>query len=145
MNYDGDNASAEELASKIASRIRALPSRTVEPVRVVRREFSKQLASMPARFVIDVATRLLDQPGVHRFVTYELVKHHRGAATIVRQKELERFGRGIDDWSAVDCFACYLSGPVWRERQVSDKLIHRWARSTDRWWRRAALVSTVPL
>jgi 3-methyladenine DNA glycosylase AlkD len=28
---------------------------------------------------------------------------------------------------------------------VPDALIQRWARSPDRWWRRAALVSTVPL
>jgi 3-methyladenine DNA glycosylase AlkD len=28
---------------------------------------------------------------------------------------------------------------------VKDNLIHSWTRSKDRWWRRAALVSTVPL
>ena len=28
---------------------------------------------------------------------------------------------------------------------MPDELIHRWARSEDRWWRRAALVSTVAL
>jgi 3-methyladenine DNA glycosylase AlkD len=28
---------------------------------------------------------------------------------------------------------------------VGDALITKWARSKDRWWRRAALVSTVPL
>jgi 3-methyladenine DNA glycosylase AlkD len=28
---------------------------------------------------------------------------------------------------------------------VPDSLIKRWARSRDRWWRRAAVVSTVPL
>lgn len=58
---------------------------------------------------------------------------------------MERLGRGIDSWESVDTFGIYLSGPVWRERQVPDSLIHRWARSEDRWWRRAALVSTVPL
>ena len=60
-------------------------------------------------------------------------------------KKLERLGKGIDNWAAVDTFACYLAGPAWRERQVADKLIHGWARSPDRWWRRAALVSTVAL
>ena len=39
----------------------------------------------------------------------------------------------------------YLAGPAWRGRQVPDSLIHGWVRSADRWWRRAALVSTVPL
>lgn len=34
---------------------------------------------------------------------------------------------------------------MWLRGQVPDKLIHKWARSRDRWWRRAALVSTVAL
>jgi 3-methyladenine DNA glycosylase AlkD len=33
--------------------------------------------------------------------------------------------------------------PAWRDGQVPDELIHRWAVSPDLWWRRAALVSTV--
>ena len=45
----------------------------------------------------------------------------------------------------MDTFACYLAGPAWREHQVPEALVHGWARSKDRWWRRAALVSTVPL
>jgi 3-methyladenine DNA glycosylase AlkD len=53
--------------------------------------------------------------------------------------------REYSSWAAVDCFACYLAGPAWRERQVQDSLLLRWAHSKDRWWRRAALVSTVPL
>ncbi len=46
---------------------------------------------------------------------------------------------------AVDSFARTLSGPAWLHGQVSDDLFHRWVRSEDRWWRRAALVSTVAL
>jgi 3-methyladenine DNA glycosylase AlkD len=45
----------------------------------------------------------------------------------------------------VDAFACFISGPAWREGHVGDAVIRRWAKSKDRWWRRAALVSTVPL
>jgi 3-methyladenine DNA glycosylase AlkD len=54
-------------------------------------------------------------------------------------------GRGINSWGDVDTFACYVAGPAWREGQIPDDVIRRWARSEDRWWRRAALVSTVPL
>ena len=48
-------------------------------------------------------------------------------------------------WGAVDVFASYLAGPAWREGQTTNAEIKRWAKSLDLWWRRAALVSTVPL
>lgn len=137
--------SAEELAREIATEIRSLSSFRTETVRAVRREYSKRLAKEPAAFVVDVALRLLDAREVSRFVAYELIKHHAAAAASLREKHLERFGRGLNEWGEVDCFACYLAGPAWREHQISDKVIHRWARSKDRWWRRVALVSTVPL
>jgi 3-methyladenine DNA glycosylase AlkD len=51
----------------------------------------------------------------------------------------------MDSWGDVDTFACYVAGPAWRERQVDDAEVARWTRSKDRWWRRAGVVSTVPL
>lgn len=138
-------AGAEELAQEILKKIRALANRKTEPVRAVRREFSKRLTKSAPALVIELATTLLDRTSIDRFVAYELVKHHRAAAASLGEKQLERLGRGLNEWGEVDCFACYLSGPAWRNRQISDTVIHRWARSKDRWWRRAALVSTVPL
>jgi 3-methyladenine DNA glycosylase AlkD len=136
---------ATKLADEIAAKIRTLSSVKTEPVRAVRRTYSKQLAEAPAPYVIDVATRLLQKHDINRFVAYELLKHHRAAAASVRTSDLEKFGRGLNQWGDVDCFACFLSGPAWREHQISDKVVHRWAHSKDRWWRRVALVSTVPL
>jgi 3-methyladenine DNA glycosylase AlkD len=139
-----DAASAEEVANEIATTIRALTSLKTEPVRAVRRSYSKRLAQSSAAFVIEVAL-VLNEKGINRFVGYELIKHHRAAAASLRVKQLEILGLGLDEWGDVDCFACFLAGPAWRENQISDKVIHRWARSKDRWWRRVALVSTVPL
>ena len=134
------------LAREIAARISALPGFSTESVRAVRREFSKRVAKASPETVLQVAQRLFDDlAGDFRFVAYELIRHHRPALASLREKDLERFGRGLDSWSSVDMFACYLAGPAWRENQISDRVIHRWARSKDRWWRRAALVSTVPL
>ncbi|HEV3163458.1 MAG TPA: DNA alkylation repair protein, partial [Isosphaeraceae bacterium] len=79
------------------------------------------------------------------FLSYEILNKHKPAAASLGRADLERLGRGIDNWGAVDLFGCFVAGPAWRERQVPDALIHRWARSPDRWWRRAALVCTVPL
>jgi 3-methyladenine DNA glycosylase AlkD len=81
----------------------------------------------------------------YRWVAYELIHHDGAALASLDAGELERLGRGINSWDTVDAFAVYLAGPAWREGQVRDTLIHRWARSQDRWWRRTALVATVPL
>jgi 3-methyladenine DNA glycosylase AlkD len=133
-------------AAEICARSRSEKSLTAASMRAVRREFSKRVASWPAGDVVALGFRLLDEPGVFcRFVAYELIACHRDALRSLKAKDLTRLGRGLDSWAAVDCFACYLAGAAWRERQVPDSLIHRWARSPDRWWRRAALVCTVPL
>jgi 3-methyladenine DNA glycosylase AlkD len=134
------------LTAEIKARLSELDGIKTEWLRAIRREFSKRLARVEASMVVQVALRLLEQPGIaSRFVAYELICHHQGALRSLRTKELRQLGRGIDSWGAVDCFACYLAGPAWREKQVPDTLIHRWAASSDRWWRRAALVATVPL
>jgi len=134
------------MAAEIRVRLEGLKTPTAPSVRAVRREFSKRVTRWPARAVVALGLRLLDEPGFFgRFVAYELIARHREALHSLRASDMPRLGRGLDSWAAVDTFSCYLAGPAWRERQVPDALIHRWARSPDRWWRRAAVVSTVPL
>jgi len=136
----------DELEIEIVERISSLANHTTEMVRSVRRYYSKQIARAPPESVISLAVRLVDRLDiVFRLVAYELVLHHTQAPKSLDAKRVERLGKGLDSWGAVDTFACYIAGPAWRERQVADKLIHEWARSRDRWWRRAALVSTVAL
>jgi 3-methyladenine DNA glycosylase AlkD len=138
--------SADKIVAEIVARIQALPIPNTESIRAVRREFSKRLGKVSSETVRTIAQRLLDaESSNYRFVAYELIQYHPPAFASLREKDLERLGRGLDSWGAVDVFACYLAGPAWRENQISTAVIHRWARSKDRWWRRAALVSTVPL
>jgi 3-methyladenine DNA glycosylase AlkD len=80
-----------------------------------------------------------------RQAAYELLVRHEPALASLKTREIERLGKGIDNWASVDTFACHLAGRAWRDGRVSDAAVRRWARSKDRWWRRAAVVSTVPL
>lgn len=64
---------------------------------------------------------------------------------IVTPSEVARLGSGLSCWGDVDAFACYVAGPAWRQGRLPTEAIERWSASKDRWWRRAALVSTVPL
>lgn len=135
----------DEVVKAIEVELGTLAQPNVEAIRSVRRKFSRQLAKSEPEKIIELAQRILRQPGIPRFVAYELIQHHEPALQSLTAVTLEELGTGNHTWDQVDSFACYLSGPVWRDRQVPDKLIERWARSKDRWWRRTAVVSTVPL
>jgi 3-methyladenine DNA glycosylase AlkD len=139
-------AGARALAARIGRELSADPEATVAQLRAVRRRFSRELRETDPRVVIE-ATLLMSRVPKHgcRFVSFELIQHHPRAPSLLGARVLERFGRGMASWDAVDCFAVFLSGPAWRSGRVPTRLIHTWARSADRWWRRAALVSTVPL
>jgi 3-methyladenine DNA glycosylase AlkD len=133
---------AHTLALEIDQRIRALPRQSVEPVRRVRREYSKLLRRARGEDVLAVAEVLVDR---QRWVAYELLYEHPMGIAVLDGERVTRLGRGIDSWGSVDAFGRYISGPAWRQGMVTDELIRGWAASSDRWWRRAALVSTVPL
>jgi 3-methyladenine DNA glycosylase AlkD len=140
------------LADEIEARVAALPVRSTQAIRALRREYSRRLRSALADEVVSLATELVRRRhalrrtgGVHRFFADELIADHPTAPSSLGRHELEHLGRGLASWDDVDCFACYLSSPAWRERLIDDAVIADWAASGDRWWRRAALVSSVPL
>jgi len=90
---------------------------------------------------------ILRNTGIHegRQVAYELLDRRADARRLLSTRELRRMGQGNDNWASVDTFGGYISGPAWREAQISDGQVLSWTRLRDLWWRRTALVSTVPL
>jgi 3-methyladenine DNA glycosylase AlkD len=131
-------------AATIIQELESLPVMKTAPMRRVRREFSKQLKDKDAAFIIEVASKII-LTGKHRWIAYELIYDHKHAFQSLEYKVLEELGQGIGSWAEVDSFARTLSGPAWRDGLISEDTIRRWALSDDRWWRRAALVSTVAL
>jgi 3-methyladenine DNA glycosylase AlkD len=133
---------AVALAAEIDAAIGRLPDRSTASVRRVRSDYSRRGRTLPSDEVLAVAEALLDR---HRWVAYELLYYHPSRLAGLDVADVERLGRGIDGWDSVDAFARYVSGPAWQQGLIPDETIHRWAASPDRFWRRAALVSTVPL
>jgi 3-methyladenine DNA glycosylase AlkD len=76
---------------------------------------------------------------------FEILRAAPRAISAASRTDIESFGEGMAEWAHVDCFASFAGGVAWRLGVIADGVVHRWARSRDRWWRRAALVSTVPL
>jgi len=133
------------LVEEIEARVEGLPVRNAPALRGLRRAYSKRVEALAPRDVVTIATALIARRRVHRFIGDELIASHPDAFASLDLAQLEQLGSGISSWDQVDSFACILSGPAWREGHIEDHAIERWAKSKDRWWRRAALVSTVPL
>lgn len=144
MEQTLDPKDAKTIASAIIAEIQALPVRRTPNRRAIRRKYSHKLRQATPELVLDVARELFRNYG-QRGLACELIKNHKTASACIGEAELEEFGQGINSWGSVDTFARIPAGPAWLNGQVSDKLIHRWGRSEDRWWRRAALVRTVAL
>jgi 3-methyladenine DNA glycosylase AlkD len=146
MSSEGMLVGCAHRLDEVVARVRALTKTDTPTVRRLRREISRSLADVSGAGVIELADRLLEYPGMaYRVIAYELILHHAAAGALVDGRLAVRLGRGIDSWGAVDTFACYIAGPAWRAGRIPDAVLERWARAKDRWWRRAALVSTVPL
>jgi len=135
---------AHELAVTIVRELDALEQQATEPMRRLRRAYSSELRSRPAQFILDLAHAIL-ATGRHCWIAYELIYAHRAAYRALDRAGLEALGQGISGWSSTDSFARTLAGPALRDGLLSLDAIQEWARSLDRWWRRAALVSTVAM
>ena len=134
-----------QTARKVCQQLRSLEVVNAASLRTVRRELSVQMESASSRDMISLAFQLIEEapPGAYP-VVYELLDSHPTALSALRIADLRRIGKNMNGWGEVDCFS-YLAGVAWRNGQISQSDIHQWARSANRWWRRAALVSTVPL
>ncbi len=139
-----DSANPEDVAARYLRDYEALPERRAALVWPLRRAFAKSLREADPEFVLAVARALFRTSTNPGHATCLLMLHRRTFETL-GEKEIEEFGQGINSWGKVDSFSRWLSGPAWLRGQISDALIHKWARAEDKWWRRAALVSTVAL
>jgi 3-methyladenine DNA glycosylase AlkD len=110
------------------------------------REYKRRLAGHDGESVYQLGVALLDQNVWEcRNFAYEIIAGHAAARGLLNRSRIEALGRGIDNWASVDAFSCTLVGTAWRAGRISDATIKRWACSKDLWWRRAAVVATVPL
>ncbi|NJD20193.1 MAG: DNA alkylation repair protein [Gemmatimonadetes bacterium] len=115
-------------------------------IRSVLRPLARSLDGAPPRDVLALARALL-ATRVHeaRQVAYELLGGRRDVVMGLDAATLEAVGTGNDNWASVDTFSAYVAGPAWRLGALRDADVLGWSRSSDRWWRRTARVSTVAL
>lgn len=88
-----------------------------------------------------VKTRILE---VNQ-VAFLLLWKNKKALRLIQLKDIEELGQNIDNWVTVDTLSVMITGWAWRENQISDTEVLNWLKSKNRWWRRTAVVSTIPL
>jgi 3-methyladenine DNA glycosylase AlkD len=135
----------ETLVTEIRRSLSAMPRKEARSFHEVRRGWSKRLKDYPGASIVTLAKRLVPMGFWERILAYEILTCHDGALEALTERDVAVLGRGMASWGEVDCFACYVAGPAWRQRRISNRVIQSWACSSNHWWRRAALVSTVPL
>jgi len=136
---------AKELVAQLEQETSSASSASTPVLRAIRKKISRQITFLDRQIVIEAALTLISRGRVHRFVPYELVQYHRGTMENITSGEIERLADGMANWSEVDSFGCSISGPAWAAERISDSRIKSWAKSANRWRRRAALVSTLAL
>ena len=118
----------------------------VPDLRTLRKRLSSKFRDLEGAEILEIAHFLIRKNVMEiRQIAYELVEFHREAFSLLDRPELESLGRGMDNWATVDAFSVGLTGRAWQQRQIDDDDIADWSASSNRWWRRCALVSTVPL
>ena len=121
----------------------AHPGRAHASVRGIAGDLARRLREEP-HTAVELASRLVESGGYdERTLAYLLLSRHRAALASLHANQVEALGAGIDNWGSVDAYCTLVAGPAWLAGQLGDEVIDRWSRSTDRWWRRASLVSTI--
>jgi len=133
-----------KIAKGLFSEIQGIEVKNTPNLRRIRKRYSGKLANATAEQVLSLARYFIKKHG-YRWIMFELITYHKEAIKAIDSAALREFGDELNSWGAVDVYAGYLVGPAWRNHQVADDLIRSWTQSEDRWWRRTALVSTVPL
>jgi len=123
---------------------------TFKNVHVVSKEYRKLIKEYTSKIldwspqeVIDFGLRLWELGKWNlRWVGSDFIRDHPAAHSRMRWKDFKKFGDMMEDWGTVDIFHS-LAGPAWKRGQITDKQVLAWTSSSNRWWRRAALVCTV--
>lgn len=115
-------------------------------MRRIRQRYSKTLETESATVVLRFVRGLLRTAGwAARVVAWETLALHPAGVSLLDDHLVEELADGLEDWGSVDAFGVTLVGQAWRDGRVTDSKIASWARSSNRWRRRLALVATVPL
>lgn len=106
----------------------------------------KSLKKEAPDFLYQLALALIGLENTEcRRMAYELIYGLPHSFQSLDRDRIEVLGEGLDNWACVDNFSLNVAGPAWRQEYLGDEVLVDWVQSDDLWWRRAAVVATIPL
>jgi len=89
----------------------------------------------------------LTQKGIFeaQILAYELLWKNKRALKNLNQSQILKLGQTLDNWVSTDSFSTMIAGWHWREGTLPDEQILDWLKSDNYWFRRVAVVCTIPL
>lgn len=118
----------------------------VAELRTVTGKWQKTLVYFTPAQWIELAVSLAHTGNLEcQLVAFELLWNNKKVLQSLTSDQVLALGKHLDNWVSVDMYCLSITGYCWRMGVLSDKQIEQWALSPNRWIRRAALVSTVPL
>ncbi len=105
-----------------------------------------EIKEWPPKELISFSKKLVDTKVFEaNQVAFELLSKNKDAHKQLGLADLEYLGKNMDNWATTDAFSILISGQAWKNNQISDDDVLNWLLSKNRWWRRTAIVSTIPL
>lgn len=80
-----------------------------------------------------------------QIMAFEILWTHKKVLKSLNQKQILILGKKLDNWASTDAYGTMIAGWHWREGTLPDSQIINWLKSDDHWYRRLAVVCTVPL
>ena len=119
---------------------------TSADIKPITNDLRKRYKNAEPHEIIDLA-KAFSASNIHELQTigFEVLGRFKESLKIISADELNDIGRNLDNWASVDAFGILVTGQMWRMGILSDSTIREWAKSENKWMRRLALVSTVPL
>jgi 3-methyladenine DNA glycosylase AlkD len=145
LEFVADPVRKEASKTMFPTSMKYLGVRTPE-LRILLKNWWVEIKNWPPEKLIQFAKELVEARIFEcNQVAFELLWMNKTALRLLTLADLKELGKNMDNWATTDTFSVMLSGWVWRENQIADADILNWLNSENRWWRRAAVVSTVPL
>lgn len=115
-------------------------------LRKVISEWRGKLSYFTAEQWIALSIEFVDR-NIHecQLTAFEFLWKNKKALQALSVDQIIALGKNLDNWASVDSYCLYITGYSWRTGKLQDSNIEQWAMSENRWVRRTALVSTVPL